>query len=151
MPLGVDLEQFCQDDGSVRPVVYASRSLQQHEKNYGITELEGLAVVWSAKHFRHYLYGHKCEVYTDHEALKALLNIPRPSGKLARWGMALQELDLEILYRPGKGNSNADALSRSPLPEAGGEGAPFGIVSAVVAAEDEEAPEDDLATEKMLS
>ena len=105
------------DDGTVKLVAYASRSLQQHEKNYGITELEGLAVVWAAKHFRHYLYGHKCEVYTDHEALKALLNTPRPSGKLARWGMALQELDIEIFYQPGKVNSNADALSRSPLQE----------------------------------
>ena len=135
-----------QDDGSVRPVAYASRSLQHHEKNYGITELEGLAVVWSAKHFRHYLYGHKCQVYTDHEALKALLNTPRPSGKLARWGMALQELDLAILYRPGKGNSNADVLSRSPLPKVEGEGTPFGIISAVAAEVDENVPKDDLAT-----
>ena len=78
--LGAVLAQR-QDDGTVKPVAYASRSLQQHEKNYGITELEGLAVVWAAKHFRHYLYGHKYEVYTDHEALKALLNTPRPSGK----------------------------------------------------------------------
>ena len=118
--LGAVLAQR-QDDCSVKPVAYASRSLQQHEQNYGITELEGLAVVWAVKHFRHYLYGHTCEVYTDHEALKALLNTPRPSGKLARWGMALQELDLKIFYRPGKGNSNADALSRSPLPETGSE------------------------------
>ena len=128
--LGAVLAQH-QEDGSVRPVAYASRSLQQHEKNYGITELEGLAVVWAVKHFRHYLYGHKCKVYTDHEALKALLNTPRPSGKLARWGMAIQELDIEIFYRPGKGNSNADALSRFPLPQADSKEAPFGIVSAV--------------------
>ena len=74
----------------VRP---ASRSLQKHEKNYGITELEGLGVVWAA---RPYLYGHHCTVFTDHEALKSLLNTPQPSGKLARWGMALQELDLKI-------------------------------------------------------
>ena len=53
---------------------------------------------------------------TDH---KALLNTPRPSVTLARWGMALKELDIEIFYRPGKCNSNADALSRSPLPEVG--------------------------------
>ena len=78
-----------QEDGSVQPVAYASRSLQKHEKNYGITELEGLGVVWAAKHFRPYLYGHQCTVYTDHEALKSLLNTPQPSGKLARWGMAL--------------------------------------------------------------
>ena len=63
-------------------------------------------MVWGVKHFRHFIYGHKCEVYTDHVAVKAL---PHPSRKLARWGLALQELDLDIRYRPGK--SNADALS----------------------------------------
>ena len=70
-------------------------------------------MVWAAKHFRPYIYGHSCVVYTDHEALKSLLNTPQPSGKLARWGMALQELDLKILHRSGKTNSNAaDTLSR---------------------------------------
>ena len=63
--------------------------------------------------FRPYLYGHRCDVYTDHEALRSLLNTPHPSGKLARWGLAIQELDLQI--HPGKRNANADALSRSPV------------------------------------
>ena len=92
--LGAVLAQR-QDDGTVRPVAYANRTLQPHEKNYGVTELEGLDVVWAVKHFRHYLYHLHCEVYTDHEALKSLLNTPQPSGKLARWGMAIQELDLQ--------------------------------------------------------
>ena len=113
--LGAVLAQK-QEDGSTRPIAYASRSLQPHEKNYGITELEGLGVVWAVKHFRPYLYGHSCEVYTDHSALTSLLNTPQPSGKLARWGMAIQELDLKIKHRSGRSNSNADALSRSPLP-----------------------------------
>lgn len=112
--LGAVLAQK-QADGSVRPIAFASRTLQKHEKNYGITEMEALGVVWAVKHFRPYLYGHGCDVYTDHEALKSLLNTPQPSGKLARWGMALQELDLRIHYRPGKSNSNADALSRCPV------------------------------------
>ena len=105
-----------QPDGIVRPIAYASRSLQQNERNYGVTELEGLGVVWAVKHFRVYLYGHKCMVYTDHQALKSLLNTPQPSGRLARWGMALQEMDLAIVHRSGKHNANADALSRCPLP-----------------------------------
>ena len=94
--LGAVLAQSQEEDDSVRPIAYASRSLQKHEKNYGVTELEGLGVVWAAKLFRPYLYGHHCTVYTDHEALKSLLNTPQPSGKLARWGMALQELNLDI-------------------------------------------------------
>ena len=113
--LGAVLSQK-QMDGTTRPIAYASRTLQPHESNYGISELEALGVVWAVKHFRHYIYGHQCTVYTDHEALKSLLNTPQPSGKLARWGMALQELDLDIQYRPGKTNSRADALSRHPVP-----------------------------------
>ena len=73
-------------------------------------------MVWAAKHFHPYLYGHSGVVYTDHEALKSLLNTPQPSGKLACWGMALQELDLTILHRSGKANANADAMSRCPQP-----------------------------------
>jgi hypothetical protein len=63
------------------------------------------------------LYGQACDVFTDHDALKALLNVPHPSGKLARWGLALQEVNLTIHYHPGIKNANADALSRYPQPE----------------------------------
>ena len=54
---------------------------------------------------------HQCDVYTDHEALKSLLNTPQPSGKLAHWGVAIQELD----YRLGGKNQNADAASHEPV------------------------------------
>ena len=128
--LGAVLAQK-QDDGLVRPIAYASRTLQPHENNYGSTEMEALAVVWAVKHFRHYLYGHRCQVYTDHEALKSLLNTPHPSGKLARWGLALQEVDIQINYRPGRVNQNADALSRQPLPADSDCGQPFGIIAAL--------------------
>ena len=78
--LGAILAQKHEDE-MIRPVVYASRTLQSHERNYGVTELEALGVVWAV---RHYIYGHRCDVFTDHEALKALLNTPHPSGKLDR-------------------------------------------------------------------
>ena len=104
-----------QPDGTIRPISFASHTLQPHKKVYGISELEALGVVWPVKHYCHYLYGHPCTVFTDHEALKSLLNTPQPSGKLARWGMALQELDLKVEYRPGKTNGLADALSRYPV------------------------------------
>ena len=84
-----------------------------------------MEVVWAVKHFRPYLYGHQCRVVIDHEALKSLLNTPHPSGKLACWGLAIQELDPQILYCRGTKNQNADALSCSPVPrpgvESGGE------------------------------
>ena len=67
--LGAVLEQE-QVDGKLHPIAYYSRSLSKAEKNYGITELEALGVVWGAKHFRAYLYGHKCVVFTDHSPLR---------------------------------------------------------------------------------
>ena len=112
--LGAVLAQR-QADGSTRPIAYASRTLQGAEANYPSSELEALGVVWATRHFHHYLYGHKCYVMTDNVALKSLLATPHPSGKLARWGMALQELDLIIQHRSGKENSNADALSWFPV------------------------------------
>ena len=112
--LGAILAQK-QPDGTVQPTAYGSRTLQQHEKKYGATELEALGVVWAVKHFRHYLYGHHCHVLTDHEPLRSLLNTPYPSGKLARWGLALQKVDIGIHYRLGKSNVSADSFSRYPV------------------------------------
>ena len=85
-----------QEDGSTQPIAYASRTLEVSEKKYGVTEVEALAVVWTVKHFQHYLYGHCCHVYTDHETPKSLMNTPYPSECLARWVLALQEVDLHI-------------------------------------------------------
>ena len=112
--LGAVLEQE-QSDGELHPVAYASRSLTPTERRYGVSELEALAVVWALKNFRAYLLGHETVVYTDHAALRSLLNTHHPSGKLARWGMAIQEISPEIRYRAGRKNGNADALSRVPL------------------------------------
>ena len=109
--LGAVLSQQ-QESGFAAPIAYASRTLQKHEQNYEAIELEALGVVWAVHHFRPYLYGHACKVYTDHEALRSLLNTPHPSGKLARGGLSIQELDLEIHYRSGRTNQAADALSR---------------------------------------
>ena len=112
--LGAVLEQE-QDDGLFHPIAYASRTLSKHEKRYGITDMEALGVVWAAKHFRAYLLGHDCTVFTDHAPLKAMLRAKHQTGKLARWAAVISELNLNIQYRPGRKNSNADALSRSPL------------------------------------
>jgi len=95
--LGAVLSQK-QSNGQIAPIAYASQTLQQYETKYEISELEALAEVWATKHFRAYLYRHPCDVYTDHEVLQALLNTPHPSGKLARWGIALQEMDLHLHY-----------------------------------------------------
>ena len=71
--LGAVLAQQ-QDDGKVHPIAFASRSVSTHERNYAITELETLALVWAVKLFRVYLLGHRCVVFTDHAACTSLLN-----------------------------------------------------------------------------
>ena len=111
--LGAILSQK-QEDGKYHPIAYASRSLIPSEKNYPISELETLAIVWAVKYFRTYLLGHPCTVLTDHASCLSLLNTPKPSAKLARWAMAIQEMDLEIKHRSGRSNAGADALSRTP-------------------------------------
>jgi hypothetical protein len=100
------------EDKKEHVIAYASRTLNKHERNYGITELECLAVIWAVKHFHHYLHGQRFTVITDHAALRYLMNIPNPVGKLGRWLMILNGYDLEIINRPGKQHSNVDTLSR---------------------------------------
>ena len=65
-----------QDDKRLHPISYASQSLSAPEKNYGITELETLAVIWAVNHYHAYLYGHKVTVLMDHSAVKAVLDTP---------------------------------------------------------------------------
>ena len=121
MGLGAVLSQRG-TDGNLHSVAYASRALAPQEKRYPITELETVAVVWAAvSHFHAYLYGHDVHVFTDHSAVKAVLETPNPSGKHARWwskifGSGVRNID--ITYRAGKENTNADALSRCPKRDA---------------------------------
>ena len=61
-------------DGKVYPIAFASRSLTVHERNYGISELETLGLLWAAKLFRAYLLGHRCVLFTDNAACTSLLN-----------------------------------------------------------------------------
>lgn len=79
-----------QEDGVIKPITYVSRSQQAPVKLWNYRTWS----CWAIKLFRPYLYGHSCKVYTDYEVLKSLLNTPQPSGKLARWGITIQELDL---------------------------------------------------------
>ena len=114
--LGAVLSQK-QSDGKLHPIAFASRALSPPEKNYAVTELETLAVVWACSHFHAYLYGHNVTVYTDHSAVKAILETPSPSGKHARWWSKVYGSGVKsvhIIYRAGRDNANADALSRNP-------------------------------------
>ena len=109
--LGAVLSQM-QDNGTIHPVAYASRAEDKHERNYCISEFETLGLVWAVRYFHPYILGHPCAVYTDHAACLSILNMAKPSGKLARWALTVQEMDLTIKHKAGKQNGNADALSR---------------------------------------
>ena len=99
--------------GNEQVIAYASRTLSPREKNYTTMEKEALAVVFATKHFRVYLLGNKFKLITDNSALTWLHSL-EPKGRIARWVMDLQEFEFEVTHRPGKENSNADALSRLP-------------------------------------
>ncbi|GJY91738.1 putative reverse transcriptase domain-containing protein [Tanacetum coccineum] len=93
-------------------ISYASRQLKIHEKNYTTHDLELGSVVFSLKLWRHYLYGTKCTVFTDHKSLQHILNQKELNMRQRRWLELLSDYDCEIRYHPGKANVVADALSR---------------------------------------
>ncbi|KAJ9538034.1 hypothetical protein OSB04_030767 [Centaurea solstitialis] len=95
-----------------RVIAYASRQLKPHEANYPTHHLELAAVVFALKIWRHYLYGVKCTIYTDHRSLRHFLDQPNLNMRQRRWLDVVKDYDCKILYHPGKANVVADALSR---------------------------------------
>ncbi|GJT04392.1 putative reverse transcriptase domain-containing protein [Tanacetum coccineum] len=93
-------------------ISYASRQLEIHEKNYTTHDLELGAVVFALKIWRHYLYGTKCTVFTDHKSLQHILDQKELNMRQRRWLELLSDYDCDIRYHPGKANVVADALSR---------------------------------------
>ncbi|KAK9045728.1 hypothetical protein V6N11_051636 [Hibiscus sabdariffa] len=93
-------------------VAYASRKLKPNELNYPTHDLELIAIVFALKIWRHYLYGEKCHMFTDHKSLKCLLTQKDLNLRQRRWMELLKDYDLVIDYHPGKANVVADALSR---------------------------------------
>ena len=93
-------------------IAYASRQLKRHEKNYTTHDLELGAVVFALKIWRHYLYGTKCTIFTDHKSLQHILDQKMLNMRQRRWVVLLSDYNCELRYHPGKANVMADALSR---------------------------------------
>ncbi|XP_060171505.1 uncharacterized protein LOC132602743 [Lycium barbarum] len=93
-------------------IAYASRQLKVHERNYPTHDLELLAVVFALKIWRHYLYGVRCEVFTDHRSLQHVFTQRDLNSRQRRWMELLKDYDITIVYHPGKVNVVANALSR---------------------------------------
>ena len=115
--IGTILEQR-QEDGSYRPIYYASRKLSKVEQRYSQFEREALAVRWACEKFYMYLYlyGTKFEIRTDHKPLVVVLGAKSkpPSARIERWLLYLQQFQYELTHIRGKDNP-ADVLSRLPI------------------------------------
>lgn len=103
-------------EGRVRPIYFASRTLADAEKRYSTTELEALALKFAVEKFASYIIGFKVRVETDHSALVQMFKNPKEckNSRVDKWAMSINSrFNLEIVHKPGASNANADALSRS--------------------------------------
>eukprot|EP00731_Ephydatia_muelleri_P001907 Em0001g1907a len=124
------------DDGSERPVGYASRSLSQAEKGYSQLDKEALAIVFGVTKFNSYLYGCPFTIYSDHKPLMYLFGehkgIPTmASARVLRWAVTLSAYQYSIRYKPGSEVCHADALSRLPIPSSDTDCIPGSIIGLI--------------------
>jgi len=108
--LGAVLVQWQNDERRV--VYYASRSLSEVERRYSQTEKEALALVWACERFHVFLGGIEFSLVTDHKPLEVIYGKrSKPSARIERWVLRLQQYNFKVVYRRGRDNI-ADALSR---------------------------------------
>jgi hypothetical protein len=93
------------------PVAFASWRLSNAQKNYTTTKMEGLEMVYSLQKFKHYLLGSHLKMYTNHYALRYLLNKLVFGRRICRWLLLFQEYDFEVIMKPRKLNAGPDHLS----------------------------------------
>ena len=112
--IGAVLSQI--QDGKVRVISYASRTLSKAESNYCVTDKELLAIVYFVGYFKHYLLGREFLVRSDHQTLRWLFTLKEYKGRVARWIETLSSYHFSVEYRPGKKRQNADSMSRCENP-----------------------------------
>ena len=87
------------EDGSEKPIAYASRTLSPAERNYSQLEKEGLAVIFAVRKFHQYLFGRKFVIYSDHKPLKYLLSVHRQvpvlaAARIQRWSLPFELISI---------------------------------------------------------
>ena len=108
------------EDGSEKPIGFASRTLSAAKKNCSQLDKEALVIIFRVKKFHDYLHGHHFTIYSDHQPLQHLFSEAKPilqmaSSRLKHWSLTLQAYEYSTKHKPGKQLANADALSRLPL------------------------------------
>ena len=108
------------EDGSERPIAFASRTLSKAERNYSQIEKEGLAIIFGVKKFHQYVYGRQFEIIIDHKPLAGLLHeyksIPSmAASRIQRWAIILSPYNYERIFKSGRKHGNADSMSRLPF------------------------------------
>ncbi|GJX05762.1 putative reverse transcriptase domain-containing protein [Tanacetum coccineum] len=98
-------------------IAYASQQLKIYEKNYTTHDLELGAMVFALKMLRHYLYGTRCTVFTNHKSLQHIQYQKELNMRQWRWLELLSDYDCDIHYHSRKANVVADALSRKEWPK----------------------------------
>lgn len=116
--LGANLSHVF-ENGLVKPIAFASRTLKEAEKNYSQIHKEALAIYWGVKHFHQYVCGREFILQTDAKPLTSIFGskagIPQmAANKLQRYALFLSGYDFKIKYINTKVNP-ADCLSRMPL------------------------------------
>ena len=107
--------------GEEKPIAFVSRTMSTAEKKYSQLDKEALAIVFGVKRFHAYLFGRRFELKTDHKPLTHIFKETRAiptlaSGRIQRWALILSAYSYSIQYKKGEEHSNADALSRLPVP-----------------------------------
>ena len=116
MGLGAVLTQEDEATKEVTPLHYASCPLTPTQARYPQIDREALSIYWAVKRFHLFVYGKEFKVITDHKPLMALFNNPssKPSARIERWLMELQQYRFIVEYCPGASNP-ADYASRHPV------------------------------------
>ncbi|TIB06886.1 hypothetical protein E3P89_04152 [Wallemia ichthyophaga] len=107
--VGAVLEQ--EEDGETRPVAYLSQKLNGSQLNWSIRDKELYAIIVAITKWKHYLLGRSIKVITDHKTIETF-GKAEFSSRIAKWSEIWAEFDIEVVYKPGKTNKAADALSR---------------------------------------
>ena len=109
-------------------ISYNSKSLNDRQRNYCISEKECKAIIWAVEILRHYLHGTHFTIRTDNCSLCYINKIRKPNGRLIRWSISLQEYDYTVEFKSGKKHTNVDCLSRYPTELSGIETEEFPIL-----------------------